>query len=139
MMKKSADWEQKTHEHIAKYKQTGFAWGKWDCVRFTDAYIRSVTGVSAIPKGINWKDEKSALEAILELGDNFPTTIKNVLKKNKLKIVKKEYAQVGDIVLFKEHEHLLGIYDGFTIQAVTENGLVSKPLQLAKYIWRING
>tara|TARA_B100001939_G_scaffold345843_1_gene363352 strand:+ start:1842 stop:2258 length:417 start_codon:yes stop_codon:yes gene_type:complete len=138
-MKKSADWEQKTYEHFAKFKEKGFAWGKWDCVRFTDAYFRSVTGKSAIPKGIKWKDEKSALKAISELGDNFPTTIKNVLKTNKLKKIQKEYAQVGDIVLFKEEEHLLGIYDGVSIQAVTEVGLVSKPLKLAKYIWRIDG
>lgn len=136
-MKKKQDWEQKTFEHITKYKDKGFAWGKWDCCRFTNAYIRSVTGKSAIPKGINWKDEKSALEAISELGDNFPSTIKNVFKNLNLKKIKKEYAQVGDIVLFKEEEHLLGIFDGISIQSVTDSGLVAKPLDLAINIWRI--
>mgnify|MGYP003134533492 CR=1 FL=1 len=136
-MKKKNNWEQKTFEHIAKYKDKGFAWGKWDCCRFTNAYIRSVTGKSVIPKGIDWKDEKSALEAISALGSNFPSTIKNVFKSHNLTKIKKEYAQVGDIVLFKEEEHLLGIFDGMFIQSVTETGLQPKSLNLAINIWRI--
>tara|TARA_R100000781_G_scaffold111527_1_gene78010 strand:- start:174 stop:590 length:417 start_codon:yes stop_codon:yes gene_type:complete len=138
-MRKKKNWEQKTFDHIAKYKDKGFAWGKWDCVRFSNEYIRSVTGKSAIPKGIDWKNEKTALSAIAELGDNFPHTINNVLNNLPLQKIEKQYVQVGDIVLFKEEEHLLGIYDGNFIQAVTETGLQAKPIDLAINIWRING
>jgi hypothetical protein len=133
------DWETILFNYFKKVQDQGFAWGKWDCVRFVNGYIEAVTDQTAIPKGISWSDEKSALEAISELGDNFPQTINNVLNKLKYKQIKLPYITVGDIVLFKEKEHLLGIFDGTHIQAISDSGLIPKPVHLAKQIWRING
>ena len=133
------DWETILFNYFKKVQDKGFAWGKWDCVRYVNGYIEAVTDKTAIPKGIDWTDEKSALEAISELGDNFPQTINNVFKKLKYKPIKLPYINVGDIVLFKEEEHLLGIFDGTHIQAISDSGMIPKPVHLAKQIWRING
>ncbi len=133
------DWENILFDYFAKVKDQGFAWGKWDCCRFVDGYIQAVTEESAIPKGLDWSDETTALKAISELGDNFPQTINNVFKKLKYKQIKLPYISVGDIVLFKEEEHLLGIFDGTYIQGIADSGLVPKPIALAKQVWRING
>lgn len=138
-MKKKQDWEQITANFLLENKNKGFAWGKWDCCRFVNAYIYAVTGLNAIPSGLDWKDQKSALQAISKLGNNFPETINNVFKELKLEKIKKNFAQFGDIILFKEQEHLLGIYDGTFIHGVTDNGLQTKSIDLAKNIWRING
>ena len=133
------DWEKILFEYFAKVKDQGFSWGQWDCCRFVDGYIQAVSDQSAIHKGIDWSDEKSALKAISELGDNFPETINNVFKKLKYKEIKLSFINVGDIVLFKEEEHLLGIFDGTYIQGIADSGLVPKPISLAKQAWRING
>ena len=133
------NWETILFEYFAKVKDQGFVWGKWDCCRYVNGYIEAVTDETAIPKGLDWSDKKSALEAISELGDNFPQTINNVFKKLKYKQIKLPYISVGDIVLFKEAEHLLGIFDGNYIQAISDEGLTPKPVNLAKQIWRING
>lgn len=136
---KNNDLQPILHEYLFIVKDEGFEWGKWDCCRFVNSFIELVTGCSAIPNGIKWSNEKSALEAISKLGKNFPETISNVFKNLNYRTINSAFLQAGDIVLIKEQDFALGIYDGMDIRCVSDDGLTIKPINLFIKAWRING
>lgn len=55
--------------HIREWAARPFVWGQADCVLFTDAWVRRVTGRSAIPEGLVWHDESTARTLMGRLGD----------------------------------------------------------------------
>lgn len=138
MAYKNNDKQTELFNYLHEVKSKPFVWGKWDCCRFVDGYIKRLTGYSAIPNDINWTNEKSALKAISKLGKNFPETITNVFSKLNLKYIKKSFLQAGDILLIKDEDFALGIYDGKNIKAVSDDGLVSKSTEQYIKGWRLN-
>ena len=63
-MKKVIDWEIRFNSFIDKHKNKPFAWGSWDCCKFSNALIKEITEEDLIPKTLKWKDRKTANKAI---------------------------------------------------------------------------
>lgn len=134
---KKENWEILLHDYLASVQNKKFNWAKWNCCNFIDGYISHITDTKFIPSEITWKNKKTALEAIRELGDTFLEAVEGVCKQKKYPIVQKSFISIGDIVFFKEKEHLMGIYDGNSIKAVSDDGLVKKDLSTVIKAWRV--
>ena len=67
-MKKVPDWEIEFDTLLNRKLKTPFAWGEWDCVMFTNGFIKAMTGKDLLPKQWKWKTEKEAMQSILKYG-----------------------------------------------------------------------
>lgn len=132
------DWEKKLFQYLKKVEGKKFAWKNWNCCNFVDGYIRAVSDYKLIPNNISWSNKKTALEAIRGLGDSFLDAVTHALSLQNISEINKNYIGVGDIVFFKEKDHLLGVCDGSNIIAVSDDGLVTKPMDRAIKVWRID-
>ena len=65
-MKKLPDWEIYFDDFILKNQNKPFAWGSWDCCKFSNACIIAITGEDLIPKKLKWKNEEEAMKSIKE-------------------------------------------------------------------------
>lgn len=131
--------ETKTFDYFDHVKDKKFDWKDWNCCIFVDRYIELLTGHKFIPDGITWTDRKTALEAIRGVERNFLYAVNKVCNEHNYERVNYQDMKTGDIVLFKEHLRLLGIFDGTFIKAVGDDGLVRKPKHLTLQAWRVNG
>ena len=57
-MKKVPDWEIEFDTLLNRKLKTPFAWGEWDCVMFTNGFIKAMTGKDLLPKQWKWKQKK---------------------------------------------------------------------------------
>ena len=117
---KLEDWKINLHLFLVQHKDYEFAWGSWDCCRFTDAAVLAMTGQNLVPKELRWHDRKTAIEVIRKNGDNFPALAKSILMKAGLQPVEKP--QLGDVTIYKKKDFAIGIYDGFVIRAPSDKG-----------------
>tara|TARA_R100001443_G_scaffold69559_1_gene78051 strand:+ start:413 stop:829 length:417 start_codon:yes stop_codon:yes gene_type:complete len=134
---KDENWESLFFKYLDKVKNKKFSWKNWNCCNFVDQYISSVSDFSFIPNKTDWNNKKTALEAIRKHGDTFPDAVTSVMKQQNIEEINKNFISTGDIVLFKEKEHLLGVCDGRQVIAVSDDGLVTKPMSIAEKVWRI--
>ena len=138
-MKKILDWEIKFNNFIYENKNKPFAWGKWDCCKFSNAIIKEITGEDLIPKTLKWKDEATALEAIKKYGKTLLKSIEKACKSKGIKQIETAYVSKGDLVVYKEDSELVGIHDGMCILSVSEDGIVTKESSLIVAAWNIDG
>jgi|TARA_R110000787_G_scaffold65558_2_gene147471 hypothetical protein len=139
-MRKSPNWEIKYRKFIEKNKDTPFVWGTWDCCLFADALIKAMTGENLIPKSLHWTDEASAKESIKKYGKTMLGSITRAAKAKKgVNVIGKMYITKGDLVVFKQKTQLVGMSDGMSILAPTDDGILVIPHDAAVKGWRIDG
>jgi len=138
-MKKLIDWEITFNDFIDENKNKPFAWGSWDCCKFSNACIKKITGEDLIPKTLKWKDETSAMESIKKYGKTLLKSIDKACKSKKIAVIDKMYVSKGDLVVYKEETELVGICDGMNILSPSEDGIEVKPTELIIKAWRIDG
>lgn len=138
-MKKLIDWEITFNAFVDENKNKPFAWGSWDCCKFSNACIKKITGEDLIPKTLKWKDETSAMESIKKYGKTLLKSIDKACKSKKIAVIDKMYVSKGDLVVYKEETELVGICDGMNILSPSEDGIEVKPTELIIKAWRIDG
>lgn len=141
-MKKLPDWEIAFDEYIIKNRTKPFVWGKWDCIHFTNGFIKVMTKESLLPKNWKWKDEDSAIKKIKEYGKGkgLANAIANAIKKTTGIIeVNPNFIQKGDFGVYKEESELSCVFDGMNALGVNDEGMVVKNNVEVVKAWRING
>jgi hypothetical protein len=133
------DWQALYADFVEAHREDSFAWGKWDCVMFSDALIKAVTGESIIPKEMKWKTEPEARKAIKAYGKTFLGAVSKAAKASGLKEIPLGFMTQGDLVVYKEESQLCGICDGFYIIGPSDDGIGHKNLDLAIKAFRIDG
>ena len=126
-MKKIIDWEIKFNQFIDKHKNKPFAWGTWDCCKFSNALIKEITEEDLIPKSLKWKDEKTAMIA------------KKACMSKKVNQINPAFMSKGDLVVYKEESQLVGICDGMYILTPTDDCIGVKTDVNVLGVWRIDG
>lgn len=146
-MKKKANWEELHFDFLLKYKDKKFAWGKWDCIKFVNAYLKAISGTDVL-KGAKdlkkWNTESDAKRSIKDYGKTLSGAIhRRVTEKGMVEIPKKNFGFIskGDLICFKEETELAGISDGHNILGPGEDGMRIKQISSCEIVrvWRING
>lgn len=137
-MRKLDNWYMLFFDHAREVKDIPFEWGKWDCCKFSNSFIKKITGKNLIPKDLKWTDEKSAKKAIAKYG-TLNKALTTICKDAGLKTIKPMMVTTGDLVLYKEESELVGISDGYNILSATDDGLTFKSHELVIKAWRIDG
>lgn len=138
-MKKIINWEISFDAFIHNNRNESFAWGTWDCCKFSNALIKEITKEDLIPKSLKWKDEKSAMKAIKTYNKTLLKSIEKACESKGVKEIDKKYMTKGDLVVYKEESELVGISDGMNVLTPTDDGIgVKNNVEILK-VWRING
>jgi len=138
-MKKVIDWEVKFNQFIDKHKNKPFAWGTWDCCKFSNALIKEITEEDLIPKSLKWKDEKTAMKSIAKYGGDLLNSIKKACMSKKVNQINPAFMSKGDLVVYKEESQLVGICDGMYILTPTDDCIGVKTDVNVLGVWRIDG
>ena len=138
MITKQNDWQILFDNFITKNRFKAFAWGTWDCCKFSNAVIKEMTGADLIPINLKWKDEQTAMKAIKEYGGTISKSISKACKKKGVYQVPNEYMQKGDLVVYKEESELVGISDGFKVLTPSDDMVVAKQNVNIISVWRVS-
>ena len=138
MIIKKTNWQILFDNFIAENRFKPFAWGSWDCCKFSNAVIKEMTGEDLIPINLKWKDEKTAMIAIKEYGGNISKSIAKACKKKGVYQVPNTYMQKGDLVVYKEENELVGISDGYKILTPSDDMVVAKQNVDIISVWRVS-
>ena len=138
-MKKVVDWEIKFNMFIDTHKNKPFAWGSWDCCKFSNALIKEMTEEDLIPKSLKWKDEKTAMKSIAKYGGDLLNSIKKACISKKVNQINPAFMSKGDLVVYKEESQLVGICDGMYILTPTDDCIGVKTDVNVLGVWRIDG
>lgn len=139
--KKNIDWQIDFDEFVFKNKDKPFEWGSWDCILFSDAMVKAITGQNLLPKTWKWKTEKEAMQSISKYGNKkgLVHAINSAVKKVKgIEQISVDYAQKGDFVVYKEESELTGIFDGNKVITPSDKGISAKYDANIIACWRIN-
>ena len=140
-MKRIPNWELAFDKFIIKTKSRPFVWGEWDCIHFTNGFIKIMTKESLLPKNWKWKDQENAMMKITEYGKGkgLANAIANAIKKTTgIKEVNPNYIQKGDFGVYKEESELSCVFDGMNALGVNDEGMVVKSdINIIK-AWRID-
>ena len=133
---KIIDWEIAFHKFIDQSRNKGFEYGSWDCCLFSNACLKAITGKDIIPKTLKWKDEKTAYEAIKKYSGTLGKSVAKACKKAGMQKIDKAYAQMGDLIIYKEENELVGIWDGYAVLTPTDDCLGVKNNVDILEVWR---
>lgn len=137
-MKKKIDWQIEFDKFVEKNRFKPFKWGSWDCVTFSVACIKAMTGEDLKPKELKWKNKTEAQKTIKEYGKTLNNSLAKACKKKGLVNVDTNYLQKGDLVVYKEESELVGIFDGNRFLTPTEDRLGAKQDVNVISAWRVN-
>ena len=141
-MKKVPDWEIEFDTFLNRKLKTPFAWGEWDCVMFTNGFIKAMTEKDLLPKQWKWKTEEEAMQSILKYGKGkgLACAIQNAIDKTSgIEEIDKQYIRKGDFGVYKEESELAFVFDGYCAINPDDDGIVAKSdVEIIK-AWRING
>ena len=56
-MRKVEGWEDRLHHFLIENREKPFEWGSWDCCKFVDAAVVSMTTEHLIPAELTWTNE----------------------------------------------------------------------------------
>ena len=141
-MKKLPDWEIEFDTFLSRKLKTPFAWGEWDCVMFTNGFIKAMTQEDLLPKNWKWKTEKEAMQSILKYGKGkgLAAAIQNAIDKTSgIKQIDKKFIRKGDFGVYKEESELACVFDGYYALGVDDDGIVVKSDVDVVRAWRIHG
>ena len=137
-MIKKADWNILFDDFITKNRFVPFAWGSWDCCKFSNAVIKAMTGEDLIPKELKWKNEEEAMKSIEKYGKTLSKSIEKACKTKGVQKVDKAFMQKGDLVVYKEESELVGISDGFKVLTPSDEMVIAKQNVNIISVWRIS-
>jgi len=137
-MFKKTDWSIYFDEFLAKNRFVPFAWGSWDCCKFSNACIKAMTGEDLIPKELSWKNEEEAMRSIKEYGKTLSKSIEKACKAKGVQKIDKAFMQKGDLVVYKEESELVGISDGFKVLTPSDDMVVAKQNVNIISVWRVS-
>ena len=141
-MKKLPDWEIEFDAYLNRKLYTPFEWGSWDCVHFTNGFIKAMTKESLLPEEWSWKDEDQAMKSIFKYGKGkgLAAAINNATKKTHgIKKIDPLYITKGDFGVYVEQSELACVFDGYNALGVNYEGLVVKREVKVLSAWRIDG
>ena len=141
-MKKLPDWEIEFDAYLNRKLLTPFKWGEWDCVHFTNGFIKTMTEESLLPEEWSWDSEDQAMKSIFKYGKGkgLASAIDNAVKKTTgIKHIESAYITKGDFGVYKEESELACVFDGFNALGVDDDGLVVKKNVNVIKAWRIDG
>ena len=138
MLIKKADWSIEFDTFITKNRFVPFAWGSWDCCKFSNAVIKAMTGEDLIPKELSWENEEEAMRSIKEYGKTLSKSIEKACKTKGVQKVDKAFMQKGDLVVYKEESELVGISDGFKVLTPSDDMVVAKQNVDIISVWRVS-
>lgn len=136
-MIKKANWNIEFDKFILKNRFKPFKWGSWDCCKFSNACIKSMTGEDLIPKELKWKNESEAMISIKEYGKTLSKSIEKACKLKGVQKVNKAFMQKGDLVVYKEESELVGMSDGVKVLTPSDDMVVAKQNVDIISVWRI--
>jgi hypothetical protein len=118
--------------HLREWAARPFAWGSTDCVLFADAWVRRVTGRSAIPQDAQWHDEVTGRSLIASLG-NWAGIARTV------SLPRTSAPMAGDVVLARIGDGAaLGIQATRGPVFMTEDGIVRTTRVKIIRAWRVD-
>ena len=141
-MKKLPDWEIEFDTFLSRKLKTSFSWGEWDCVMFTNGFIKAMTQEDLLPKEWKWKTEEEAMQCILKYGKGkgLASAIQNAIDKTSgIEEIDKQYIRKGDFGVYKEESQLACVFDGYYALGVDDDGIVVKSDVDVVRAWRIHG
>lgn len=141
-MKKVPDWEIEFDTFLNRKLKTPFAWGEWDCVMFTNGFIKAMTKKDLLPKQWKWKTEEEAMQCILKYGKGkgLASAIQNAINRTSgIEEIDKQYIRKGDFGVYREESELAFVFDGYHALGVDDKGMVVKSNVDVVRAWRING
>ena len=106
------------------------------CCLFSNACLKAITGKDIIPKTLKWKDEESAYEAIKKYNGTLGKSVAKACKKAGMREIPKSFVQKGDLVIYKEENELVGIWDGYAVLTPTDDCLGVKNNVDILEVWR---
>ena len=133
---KIQDWEFAFNDFIDQSRNKAFAYGSWDCCLFSNACLKAITGKDIIPKTLKWKDEATAYEAIKKYNGTLGKSVAKACKKAGMREIPKSFVQKGDLVIYKEENELVGIWDGYAVLTPTDDCLGVKNNVDILEVWR---
>ena len=141
-MKKIPNWELEFDALLNRKLFTPFQWGSWDCVHFTNAFIKAMTEESLLPVDWIWKNEEEAMKSIFRYGKGkgLASAIESAVSKTSgIVKIDNPYITKGDFGVYKEESELACVFDGFNALGVNDQGVVVKENVNVVQAWRING
>jgi hypothetical protein len=128
------DWQQRMEAFIALRMAMPFAWGANDCATFAADCVQAITGHDPAPVGLRkHTTAKQAYRAMARHGG-----LAGIAQAALGEPVPALLAGVGDVVLVTAGKReAFAICNGSTALAPSAHGLVSVPLQGARYAWRL--
>jgi len=141
-MKKLPNWEIEFDTFQNRKLNTPFKWGSWDCVMFTNAFIKVMTKEDLLPKEWNWRSEKEAMQSIFKYGKGkgLANAIQNAVDRTEgIQEIDKIYITKGDFGVYKEESELAFIFDGYCAMNPDDDGIVAKSNVDIVKAWRIDG
>lgn len=145
ILNKKQDWRISFDKFVNASQNKLFEWGTWDCILFTDAMIKKLTGKNLLPKQWKWTNKEEAMKAIKKYGkgkglaaaiDNAVDKVQGIYRIDPMFMTK------GDFLVYKEETELTAIFDGFKILCPnSDDGLIVKdPITVEILaVWRIDG
>jgi hypothetical protein len=131
-------------DYITAHLKTPFQYGVHDCVLFAVGWAELASGRQYLPK-VTWKDEKSALRAIMKyVGAGFKPVVRAGLKPAPTPLeaafdkcftrIAPNFAKDGDLALSGGIAYL---FSGPHICALGKDGLIFKSRMEAECAWTI--
>ena len=140
-MKKKPDWEMSFDAYLSRNLKRPFVWGEWDCVHFTNGFIKTMTDKELLPKKWKWNTEKEAMQAIFKYGKGkgLAEAITNAVEKTTgIQEIKKEFVTKGDFGVYEEESELACVFDNYAALGVNDEGVVIKTDVNIVKAWRID-
>ena len=139
-MRKVKGWEDRLHHFLIENREKPFEWGSWDCCKFVDAAVVSMTTEHLIPDELAWTNEEEAQAAIGSYGRTLSRSIAKAAKAAGLTAVNPGDVGKGDVVVIKDAgARVAGLCDGYAILSPSDDGYTYRPKSQAHKVFRING
>lgn len=130
-------WEARLEEVITQHRKTPFAWGTFDCTRFTHICLLAIYGESPFDK---YQQDQQTEEEAYEYLKSLRLASAWGLVGRHAKKIEPMFAQRGNIVGHTSgNGRSLGVCLGGVFAAPSDDGLVFLPMSEAKKAWSIDG
>lgn len=129
-------WEGRLASALAAAEACPYVLGSHDCLRVACAAVEALTGRDFWPQFSGYRSKRQALTVIARFGRTLGDAVGNVLD---LRASPPLMARRGDIVLYRDREHHLGVCTGPRVVVTHEAGLLHIPLDHAGVLncWRV--
>lgn len=134
-------WESRLEDYIGSCRETAFAWGSFDCVRFSDGAFQAQYGINLFP-AFDYNDLKSAQKGLKKFCKtlNLAEAVDQFLDRKE-----KQFLSRGDLVFHNSALSVnvdgvggsIGVCLGTKIALVGEASLQFDSIENALFGWRV--